>query len=282
MFLSVEKFIIFIWSYVIHLPIKNYFMKKLLQNIFAVCFYFICSTAGAQTTSISTAGPSIMDVEGHEYGTITTRCGQSWTRSNLYVSKYSDGTPIPEVKDPTQWANLKTGAWCWYNSNVSSIPSVQKYGKLYNWYAVMGIYDAASLTNPSLRKSLAPKGWHIPSNAEWSFYVYCIDPKADTICNNCTQSLMAGGTMKATTDWQSPNTGATNTSSFSGYPAGLRYYKGDFMELFTGGFWWSRTEAPDGVNAFFRSLSYNNSYIQRKSLPKACGFSVRLAKDPAF
>ena len=52
---------------------------------------------------------------------------------------YSDGTPIPQVTDATEWANLTTGAWCYYQNDETE-------GKLYNWYAVMGIHDAIETT----------------------------------------------------------------------------------------------------------------------------------------
>lgn len=94
-----------------------------------------------------------------------TICKQVWATKNLDVTTYMDGTPIPQVTDPTAWANLTTGAWCYYNNLAASNAT---YGKLYNWYAVAGIYDAASLANPTLRKKLAPTGWHIPTDAEWT------------------------------------------------------------------------------------------------------------------
>lgn len=34
---------------------------------------------------------------------------------------------------------------------------------------------------------------------------------------------LAGGALKATDLWDSPNTGATNSSNFNWYPAGSRY-----------------------------------------------------------
>ena len=90
---------------------------------------------------------------------------QVWATQNLNVSTYSDGTPIPEVTDPTAWANLTTGAWCYYDNTIANGTT---YGKLYNWYAVAGIYDASSLSDVSLRKNLAPAGYHIPTDAEWT------------------------------------------------------------------------------------------------------------------
>ena len=71
---------------------------------------------------------------------------------------YRDGTPIPEVTDATEWSNLTTGAWCYYNNDPTK-------PRFYNWYAVMGIHD----TDPDTpNKEFAPEGWHVPSDAEWT------------------------------------------------------------------------------------------------------------------
>lgn len=119
-------------------------MKKifLLLNI-TLLMLQSCSSGDSNTNTIT-----VSDADGNIYQTVTI-CNQTWTKSNLNVSKYSDGTPIPQVTDPIAWQNLTTGAWC-YNNNDTANGVV--YGKLYNWYAVAGIYDAASASNPALRK----------------------------------------------------------------------------------------------------------------------------------
>jgi hypothetical protein len=90
---------------------------------------------------------------------------QVWQSANLDVTTYRDGTVIPEVTDPAAWENLKTGAWCYYDNEASNSAT---YGKLYNWYAVMGITvaEAATLTEAQIaaRKKLAATGWHVPSD----------------------------------------------------------------------------------------------------------------------
>jgi len=87
---------------------------------------------------------------------------QTWTSKNLDVATYSDGTVIPQVTDQTAWANLTTGAWCYYNNDAANGTT---YGKLYNWCAVAGIHD----TDPdTLNKKLAPTGWHVPTDDEWT------------------------------------------------------------------------------------------------------------------
>jgi hypothetical protein len=95
---------------------------------------------------------TLTDIDGNKYKTVKIG-NQWWMAENLSVSHYRDGTSIPKVTEETQWANLTTGAWCYYN-NDSDLGII--YGKLYNWYAV----------NDS--RGLAPAGWHIPSDAEWT------------------------------------------------------------------------------------------------------------------
>jgi uncharacterized protein (TIGR02145 family) len=229
------------------------------------------------TSGINIPGPNVTDIDGNTYQSVTN-CGQTWTKQNLNVSKYSDGTPIPQVTDPTQWANLTTGAWCYYNNDPAN---GTVYGKLFNWYAAAGIYDSASLANPALRKKLAPNGWHIPTDGEWSNLINCLDPNAD---GGNTFPNIAGGKMKATGTlqagiglWQSPNTDATNESGFSGITAGFRGPNGTFY--FVGfGYWWSLSEDAT-ISAWQRGLYYDNGSAGRGNGYKREGSLVRCVKD---
>lgn len=200
-----------------------------------------------------------------------TICNQVWTTQNLNVSTYSDGTPIPQVQDPTQWAILTTGAWCYYNNDPANGAI---YGKLYNWYAVAGIYDAASAANPALRKKLAPTGWHIPTDGEWTQLTDCLGGES-----------VAGGKMKSTGTvqagtglWQDPNTAATNESGFLGLPAGCRVTNGTFNGIGYDGIWWSSSE-DNTTNAWYRYLFYYNGYAFRGNTNKGSGFSLRCLRD---
>ena len=192
---------------------------------------------------------------------------QFWQNTNLNVSTYSDGTVIPQVTDPTQWANLTTGAWCYHGNTTANGTT---YGKLYNWYAVAGIWNEASKTNASQRKKLAPSGYHVPSDAEWT-----------TLITYLGGVGIAGGKMKSTgtTLWTSPNTGATNSSGFTGLPGGYRFSNGSFgyyVGLF--GTWWSSSESST-TNAWSRLLYYNYGSIGSNMDNKASGFSVRCLRD---
>ena len=100
---------------------------------------------------------------------------QTWTSKNLDISTYRNGEVIPEVQDSAAWANLTTGAWCYYENSTAKGTI---YGKLYNWYAV---------NDP---RGLAPKGYHIPSDAEWTILTDYLG--GDSI---------AGKQMKSTSGW---------------------------------------------------------------------------------
>ena len=182
---------------------------------------------------------------------------QVWAIKNLDVTKYRDGTVIPEVTDPTAWVGLTTGAWCYYNNDSENGPI---YGKLYNWYAV---------NDP---RGLAPTGYHIPTDTEWTTLTTFLDGEG--------VEGVAGGKMKetGTTLWNSPNTGATNSSGFTGLPGGLNSNYGMFYNISYDGYWWSSTEfnTPD---ALFRTLSHYDGFTFRYASIKANGFSVRCLRD---
>lgn len=216
------------------------------------------------------AGPNITDIDGNSYQSVA-RCNLIFTKQNLNVSKYTDGTPIPQVQSQTEWASMTTGAWCYYNNDPAS---GEIYGKLYNWYAVAGIYDAASAANPALRKKLAPIGWHIPSRSEWWQLISCLGGNHP-----------AGGKMKATGTiegqtglWRAPNTNASNESGFTGLPGSYRRNDWGFNLIGSGGWWWASTlnenNYPHRV-----LLSHQTGYAYLDYSYWGYGLSVRCFKD---
>jgi uncharacterized protein (TIGR02145 family) len=221
----------------------------------------------------------LTDIDGNNYLPVTI-CNQTWTKSNLNVSKYNDGTPIPQVSDPTAWAALTTGAWCYYGNTTTSGTT---YGKLYNWYAVAGIYDAASLANPALRKKLAPTGWHIPSDAEWTTLINCLDTNSNggnTLPNFASGKMKSTGTIQAGTGlWESPNTAATDESGFTGLPGGVRNYTSvPYQAIGFLAYWWSYSESNES-QAWERWIDYSTSNAVRTYGAKKNGLSVRCVKN---
>ncbi|MEP7165360.1 MAG: fibrobacter succinogenes major paralogous domain-containing protein [Ferruginibacter sp.] len=180
-------------------------------------------------------------------------CGQTWMTHNLETSYYRNGDPVPQVTDATTWSTLTTGAWCWYNNDSASY---SKYGKLYNWYAVM---------DP---RGLAPWTWHLPSDAEWSALVTCLGGSA-----------VAGGKMKEVgTNWLSPNFNATNSSGFTALPAGGRFLDGTFHNTGANATFWSTTFSSAST-ALNRGLFNTTENISNFSGNQKIGVSVRCIKD---
>jgi uncharacterized protein (TIGR02145 family) len=199
----------------------------------------------------------VMDGDGNVYKTVVIG-KQEWFAENLRISKYNDGTPIPNVIDNTQWSNLTTGAWCYYNNDDKYNA---KYGKLYNWYAV------SKTTNGN--KNVCPVGWHVPKDDEWS-----------VLKDYLGGAIIAGGKMKEviTTSWNSPNTDATNKSGFTGLPGGVRYGSGGYGNIGYSGFWWGSTE-NDTFNAWNRILDSSSGSAYRNDFNKTGGLSVRCLRD---
>jgi len=198
-------------------------------------------------TNYSTIG-TVTDIDGTIYQTV--RIGnQVWMAENLRTKTYNNNTIIPEVTDAIAWAGLTTGARCAYNNN----PNEQF---LYNWFAVS-------------TENLCPTGWHVPTESEWDIlteYLGGVD--------------IAGGKMKeiGTTNWASPNNGATNESGFNGVPNGYRLESGGFS-FFPNYliYMWSATE--NGNDAFNYALSYLFTTLAKNQFSKNFGFSVRCIED---
>jgi uncharacterized protein (TIGR02145 family) len=243
-------------------------MKKIITLIFGIAFILGCTsnnnsnidnTPPVNSYSYS-QGVNITDVDGNSYPTIVTNCNnQTWMQKNLNVSHYRNGDVIPQVTNPGQWRTLTSGAWCYYNDDSANGPI---YGKLYNWYAV---------NDP---RGLAPQGWHIPTNQEWTALTDCLGGESN-----------AGGKMKGTgtTYWLTPNYGATNSSGFTALPIGFRWWQNGYFSGYSnsGSTFWSSTQY-DNDNGWQRGLNYNTTEVyssNSNNYNKKCGLSIRCLKD---
>lgn len=219
-------------------------------------------TAYGNQISFSTIAPitSVTDIDGNTYPVVQI-CSQIWMAKNLNVGKYRNGDVIPQVQDPTQWANLTTGAWCYY-ANQTANGTV--YGKLYNWYAV----------NDS--RGLAPTGWHVSTNPEWNILETCAGG-----FSNAGHNLREAGT----THWQPTNANATNSVGFTALPGGWRNSGGitDFEKITQWGTWWTSSGSVTDPNfKINRLLTYFQSYIgynEGIGTDLRSGYSVRCVKD---
>ncbi|MGB2043575.1 MAG: FISUMP domain-containing protein [Flavobacteriaceae bacterium] len=222
----------------------------------------------------ATGSGTVTDQDDNSYPYLTYG-DQVWTVKNAEMVTYRDGTPIPQVTDATEWANLTTGAWCYYDNDPSK-------GKLYNWYAVAGIHDNDENTP---NKELAPEGWHVPSDAEWTTLENYLIANGYNYDSSTTENKI-GKAMASTTGWISNTEPGTvgneqslnNSSGFNALPEGFRHYSGSFDIEGYNAFFWSSTEY-DTDDAWIRRLNYNTSGLSRSYGSEPYGFSVRFIKD---
>jgi len=193
-----------------------------------------------------------LNIDGHNYKTVTIG-KQTWLAENLAVSKFRNGEAIMEAKTSEDWikaADEGKPAWCYYNNDPAN---GTQYGKLYNWYAII---------DP---RGLAPKGWHLPSDEEWT-----------TLTNQLGGENIAGTKMKSKELWSYDGNG-TNESGFSALPGGIRG-PSSFGALDIFGYWWSSSETdPTGV--WVRSLKAMDGIVYREDISKKGGYSARCLKD---
>lgn len=127
---------------------------------------------------------------------------QTWMAENLEYSKSGE------------YSEDGTGSWCY----KSSYSNCQKYGRLYTWFAAVGVEEVEGkcdyISICDLPKGnvqgVCPDGWHVPRKEEFETLMKNVESYA---------ALQA----KDYENW--PN--ATNESGFNAVPSGRKGYKSD-------------------------------------------------------
>ena len=199
---------------------------------------------------------TMTDQEGNVYKTITIGT-QTWMAENLRTSKYRNGDDIDYIEDFASWDASNAGAFCWFNNDLPNY--IDKFGALYNWYAVVD------------SRNIAPEGWHIPTDDEWN-----------TLINYLGGEDLAGNKMKETGSlhWHESDSEGTNESGFTALPAGGRkdYTADGFYNLTFATIFWSSTQGGT-YSAWGRYLSITSSKCSKYGSEKQNGNSVRCIKD---
>ena len=221
-------------------------------------------------TTLSLGMPSpgigtVNDIDGNTYNTITLGT-QVWMVENLKTTHFRDGTEIPNITDNAPWSYNSTSttpAYCDYNNTPANS---DVYGRLYNLFALKD------------SRGIAPAGWHVPIYSEWN-----------TLFNYLGGWEIAAGRMKETgySHWLSPNTGADNSSGFTGLGTGDRAWSsnGTFCcQLSRASFWSSSSSFSSGSASLF--VAYLNYNKESTSMTvggigggQNFGFAIRCIKD---
>lgn len=258
----------------------------------------VASVAGVQQQGVAREGTlrkggSVRDIDGNEYQTVVIG-RQEWMVGNLRTTRLNDGVPIAHVVDGTRWGNLLEPAYVWFGNNEPA--HRESFGALYNWYAVKS-------------GKLCPKGWRVPTDADWQ-----------TLVDTLGGKTVAGGKLKSTATaqgsgpdisesdleveqptfvpdgrgkrgravpveerappaWNRPNTGATNETGFSAVPGGRRTDgPGQFDGKGLAGYWWTSSDSSLAI-AWFRMMSYDNSHVSRMTAGKSDGMAVCCVRE---
>ena len=208
---------------------------------------------------------TIIDIDGNVYKTITIGT-QIWMAENLGTTHLSNGDPIPNVIDNTEWESLSTPGYSWYNNDESTYKST--YGALYNWYTVK-------------TDNLCPTGWHVPSNDEWNTLITYLGGEI----SSGVKVIETGNT-----HWLRTLSGVTNETGFTALPGGFRSISNDFrgfVSLGYFGLWWTTTDYTPPFDALVVQVpSYDDSSVEVHwgleasfAAKKFGGASVRCVKN---
>jgi uncharacterized protein (TIGR02145 family) len=179
-----------------------------------------------------------------------------------------------DSRDKKKYKTTKIGKRTWMAENLNfdardskcygnKTSNCDKYGRLYDWYAA---------------KKACPKGWHLPTNAEWDNLVRYADGDEGT--ESPYDSETAGKFLKAKGGWNNYKGESGNGKDkygFAALPGGYGNADGNLSGIGNDGFWWSSNADDD--RAFGRNMGYDGEFIYYTYYAKSYFFSIRCLKN---
>lgn len=197
---------------------------------------------------------TVTDIDGNIYNEVVIG-SQVWMKENLRVLRYNNGDSIGTTNPSTKNIIGETEPkYQWAAHDNSN--QILTHGRIYTWYAV----------NDS--RMLCPTGWHVPNDSDWT-----------KLRDYLGGASIAGALLKDTINWNSPNTGATNSTGFSALPSDYRSPNGNFYG-YEGrwGLFWSSTIATE-TTATHWGLGYDQTNFTNVSIDFKYGNVVRCLKN---
>jgi len=179
-----------------------------------------------------------------------------------------------DPRDKKKYKTTKIGKQTWLGENLNfdardskcygNKPlNCERYGRLYDWYSA---------------KKVCPKGWHLPTNAEWDNLV--LYAEGEESAESPYDSETAGKLLKAKGGWNDYKGESGNGKDkygFSALPGGYGNGDGVLSDLGNDGFWWSTN--GDDSHAFGRNMGYDGDFVYYTYYAKSYLFSVRCVKN---
>ncbi|NTW32109.1 MAG: hypothetical protein HGB12_05715 [Bacteroidetes bacterium] len=251
--------------------------------------YNTCGTSSNSSTITYPTNPficgssTVNDIDGNTYNTVLlgTQC---WLKENMRTTKYPDNTAIAKgdaAAGDTDWGIDHAWYSCPPNTGntAEDCAAAASLGLLYQWSAVMH----SSTTDGA--QGICPSGWHVPTDAEWCTMENTVEAGTDASCSTTgwrginTGSKMAADV--AAQSWTSGNlrsgTGFNNTSGLKLGPSGMRHTNGNYYSRSDGAEMWTST--VNVANPWMREVNNTITQVNRSTIIKAMGFSVRCLKD---
>ncbi|MDR0515694.1 MAG: fibrobacter succinogenes major paralogous domain-containing protein [Fibromonadaceae bacterium] len=184
-----------------------------------------------------------------------------------------------DTRDGKKYNTVKIGEQVWMAENLNydaegnrcyndSISYCDKYGRLYDWATAM---------------KACPKGWHLPSNAEWDKLLRFVDDTSGTESPYHSKTT-AGKHLRLTSGWNELGSGwdefnnGEDTYGFSALPggcgdSGVGFYGVDYKV-----YWWSSSE-HSSESAYYLDMLYTSEGASFNKHSKDYLRSVRCVKD---
>lgn len=216
-------------------------------------------------------GAPLIDIDGNRYNTVVIG-DLEWMTENLKVTHYRNRAPIPTNLSASSWITTTEGAYVVYpytqTSGVvtSEEEMIDKYGLLYNGYAVMST------------QGLAPVGWRIATDEDYKSLERVAGMPEGDIEKTGGRGTVAAKLRAAS--WGGPPVG-TDEFGFAALSGGYRQGEGDgnfrVFGAWDGNNLWTSTLGGSSNYMYRRSIRLNP--IERSLVSTRAGMHVRCVRD---
>ncbi|MFD1629871.1 FISUMP domain-containing protein [Pseudopedobacter beijingensis] len=215
---------------------------------------------------------AVTDIDGNIYNTVTIG-NQVWASSNLKVTRYRNGDPIPTGLNNSAWSSTVLGAYSVYpftdagENNEAAVK--EKYGLLYNAYAI----------NDS--RNIAPIGWRVATDDDWK-ELETYNGMATSVLDlsDWRNTNGEGQQLKSEEGWTWDSKAGTDKYGFNALPGGYRAASGTYGQIKNRAYFWTgSTSTKTTPSNWRRILEYNKISIHRVDISRNEGYAVRLIKE---
>ncbi len=187
---------------------------------------------------------------------------------------------IIDIRDNQSYKIVTIGNQIWmaenlnYNSSSGSFEyedneKSKKLGRLYT-------YEGALMA--------CPDGWHLPTDEEWKI----LEKKLGVLENEMNLTGLRGDSVgiklkePGSENWENTNMYSTNETGFTAIPGGIyNWHSKDETQIsdLRTAFYLTSTLTENSQNVYIRLITSYENGIERKTLSKNFGYSVRCVKD---